>query len=73
MRAWSLVLEGLECQGGQLGFNSESHREILRIFDQQGSRSAIIRSVLSEEKAVGRMGCGRGDLRAGLCDDPGKK
>ena len=73
MRAWSHVLEDLECQGGQLGFNSESDREILRIFDQQGSPSAIIRSVLSEEKAVGRMGCGRQDLRAGLCDDPGKK
>ena len=67
------ALKDLECQGGQFGFNSESDKEILRMFGQKESCSAIIRSDLVEESAVGRLGCGKADLRAGLCDDPGKK
>ena len=65
--------EGLECHGGQFAFNSESDEEIRRMFGQKGSPGAIIRSELVEERAAGRLGCGKDDLRAGLCDDPGKK
>ena len=43
------------------------------MFGQKESHSAKIRSDLVEESAAGRLGCGKDDLRAGLCDDPGKK
>lgn len=43
------------------------------MFGQKGSPSAIIRSELAEERAAGQLGCGKDDLRAGLCDDPDKK
>ena len=42
------------------------------MFGQEGSPSAIIRSELVEERAAAG-GCGKDDLRASLCNDPGKK
>lgn len=67
------ALEDLERHGGQFAFSSESDKEIRRMFGQKGSPSAIIRSELAEERAAGQLGCGKDDLRAGLCDDPDKK
>ena len=46
------TLEDLECHGGQFAFNSESDKEIWRMFGQEGSPSAIIRSELVEERAA---------------------
>ena len=43
------------------------------MFGQKESHCAKIRSDLMEESAAGQLGCGKDDLRAGLCDDPGKK
>ena len=67
------ALEDLERHGGQFAFSSESDKEIRRMFGQKGSPSAIIKSELVEERAVAQLGCGKDDLRAGLCDDPDKE
>ena len=42
------------------------------MFGQKGSPSAIIKKLV-EERAVAQLGCGKDDLRAGLCDDPDKE
>ena len=66
------ALEDLERHGGQFAFSSESDKEIRRMFGQKGSPSAIIKKLV-EERAVAQLGCGKDDLRAGLCDDPDKE
>lgn len=59
----------------RVGFSSEGQRKTLKVCELVGKRCSLIRGMHEEDRASGyiRMECGKEDLRAGICNNPGKK